>query len=168
MDTLVPELKDAMVGWTITDVVTHDAYESPLAEFVLQRGSVERRVQVCGGDLGGWIRVVKDATLGGPPIISGPDALETMLDDISTHLGRCDEARVIASDDPRYLAIGFRCEETDTNWLVHIRSLKGHKLGSLFSTPEGRQEAARKLNGDRGYFKFYGSSNLEKTEGDGL
>lgn len=54
-------------------------------------------------------------------------------------------------DDPVKLTLGFRCPQTDDEWHLHVRSVKGHILQSLFSTHEGRQEIARRLVEEAGY-----------------
>ena len=160
---LIQELKAAMVGWTVTDVVTHNAYEAPLAEFVLQKGDKKRRVQVCAGDLGGWIRAVKDSVRNGPFVHQGEGAVEKVLVDITTHL-MCldltfipdhdpvpDPYPLIASADPLTLTIVFRCPPTGDSWFIHTRSTKKHRLIELFQTPAGRKEIARRLVEDGGY-----------------
>lgn len=154
MSGFIDELKRAMAGWTVVDIIDHDDDES-FAEFVLEQDTRERRVQVCATDMGAWVRSLKESVKGDVPVYCGPDAVHQLLTDITNHLFKHDlideEGCLGTVDLPERLAMGFQCPQTGTDWLIHIRSIKGHRLSPLFHTSEGRREVVRRLTNGIGY-----------------
>lgn len=143
MKKFYEELAPLLTGFTVMKVEPGVGREGDPTKITCRKGDIIRNFEIWGGIYGPSVSHLKESISGNPESWADVDMMFKDIDDHVVYSGF--SVTIEAADDHLRRRFGFRCSETGTEWWTTIQAVKGSKVASRFSSPESREEVARRL-----------------------